>query len=116
MSRNINFFLHLQEAESAPKVHLKLPVTEMADEMMHGARRNSASATPPQQPAAQSAARRTTPSPMPAGQSGQTGQHTAGRQSPNPFLAAAMPTFSANRSSSSILKQVLHEEQRPPNQ
>ena len=56
---------------------------------------------------------------MPAPPPGQP-QNSVGRQSPNPFLAAgnshALPTFSVNRSSSSILKQVLREEEQRPNQ
>lgn len=94
-------FIQFLETESTPKVQMKLPVSEMADEKL-SSRKSSVSGTPPL-PLSYT---RTTPD----------------RHSPNSFLAvnnshsAALPTFSVNRSSSAILKHVLHEESQQDQQ
>ncbi len=116
-------FVQFLETESAPKTPLKLPVSEMADELLGGSRRSSVSAgggTPPPAPAP--GQQQPDPSSTSRGRSAMTPSPASalGRQSPNAFVAAnnphhsALPTFSVNRSSSAILKHVLHEEQPPP--
>eukprot|EP00095_Tigriopus_kingsejongensis_P008681 maker-scaffold72_size415059-snap-gene-3.21 protein:Tk08681 transcript:maker-scaffold72_size415059-snap-gene-3.21-mRNA-1 annotation:"thyroid receptor-interacting protein 11" len=105
-------FIKFLEHESTPKVPPKLPVSEMAETKtrqmeaeMNSSLRSSTNSTPTEGISAGSHVD------VMAGRA-------TGRGSPNPLLALnnahTLPTFSVNRSSSAILKHVLHEEDQQP--
>ena len=95
-------FVKFLEMESTPKTPIRLPAEEMAEETTRRSRQSSVSSSTPSQDVSE-----------PAQSFGKSG-------SPNPLVMAAnsgsgvmpsLPTFSVNRSSSSILRSVLQEEE-----
>jgi hypothetical protein len=96
-------FVKFLENESTPKMPIRLPAEEMAEEASRRSRQSSVSSSTPSLDISESVGNSVGP------KSG----------SPNPLVMAAnsgsvvmpsLPTFSVNRSSSSILRHVLQEE------
>lgn len=103
-------FVQFLEAESTPKVPVKLPVAEMAESKTLGAasphsRRSSVNSTPNSVGESEDNLNVTKAEV----------NHHHHRQSPNPLMTISsaqqtLPTFSVNRSSSAILKHVLQDD------
>jgi hypothetical protein len=96
-------FVKFLETESTPKTPIRLPAEEMAEEASRRSRQSSVSSSTPGLEAAS------------------TSDSVPKSGSPNPLVMAAnsgsgsmpsLPTFSVNRSSSSILRHVLQEEEQ----